>query len=259
MLPPPHASSNSLNLCRDPENTHMNLPVFRGNYTISSNKLSAFFKETFKVGKCYNMETIALETKTGIYKGLIKNRYKNLTIPNFITYITLAFALGGIYLLLNGQFLLGALLFWTICDIFDTLDGFVAKKFNMFSPLGSDLDSLVDVIAFLIPPFLISLQPGNNSLLIPAFIFVFSGIYRLARFNVYKTATGVVVGLQASLATHLICLSLLINVPSSNLPAIYIILSLLMISPIKTKGKYSLYLTAFLITLNILIIVLKLL
>lgn len=189
---------------------------------------------------------------------MIYNRYKNLTIPNFITYFTLAFSLTGIYLLLNGHFLLGALLLWTVCDIFDTLDGFIAYKFNMFSPLGAELDSLVDVIAFLIPPFLISLQSGNYFLLISAFFFVFSGIYRLARFNVVKTSQGDVVGLQASLAAHLIYLSLLINVPSSYLSIIYIILSLLMISPTKSKGKYSLYLTALLITLNVLFVVLKL-
>ena len=204
------------------------------------------------------METIAVNTETRIHKGLINSRYKNLTIPNFITYLTLSFSLTGIYLLLNSNYLLGALLLWTVCDIFDTLDGFIAKKFNMFSPLGAALDSLVDVIAFLIPPFLISLQSGNHFLLISAFIFVFSGIYRLARFNVVKTSQGVVVGLQASLAAHLIYLSLLINVPSTYLSIIYVILSLLMISPIRSKGKYSLYLTALLMTLNVLFVVLKL-
>jgi len=205
------------------------------------------------------MKTIAINTKRRIYKELINNRFENLTIPNFITYFTLAFALSGIYLLLNGHFLLGALLLWTVCDIFDTLDGFIAKKFNMFSPLGADLDSLVDVIAFLIPPFLIGLQSGNDFLLITGFFFVFSGIYRLARFNVVKSPQGVVIGLQASIAVHLIYLSLLINVPSNYLSIIYIILGFLMISAKKSNGKYSLYLTALLIATNVLLIILKLL
>ncbi len=194
-----------------------------------------------------------------IYKYFFNIRFKNLTVPNLFTYFTLVFSLGGIYLLLNGHFMLGALLLWTVCDIFDTLDGFIAKKYNMFSPLGADLDSLVDVIAFLIPPFLISLQSGSDFLMTSAFIFVFSGIYRLARFNVEKNSQGIVVGLQASLAAHLIYLSLLINVSSNYLSIIYIILSLLMISPIKSKGKHSLYLTVLLITLNILLISLQLL
>ena len=205
------------------------------------------------------MKIIAININSRIYKYFISNGLKNLTIPNFITYITLVFSLGGIYLLLNIHFLLGALLLWTVCDIFDTLDGFVAKKYNMFSPLGADLDSLVDVIAFLIPPFLISLQSGNDFLMTSAFIFVFSGIYRLARFNVEKNSQGVVLGLQASLAAHLIYLSLLINVSSNYLSIIYIILSLMMISPIRSKGKHSLYLTALLIPLNIFLISLQLL
>ncbi len=203
------------------------------------------------------MNIIAINS--AIYKYFIDIRFKNLTIPNLFTYFTLVFSLVGIYLLLSVHFLLGALLLWTACDIFDTLDGYIARKFKMFSPLGADLDSLVDVIAFLIPPFLIGLQSGNDFLMTSAFIFVFSGIYRLARFNVEKHSLGIVIGLQASLAAHLIYLSLLINVSSNYLSIIYIILSLLMISPIKSKGNHSLYLTALLITLNILLISLKLL
>ena len=195
----------------------------------------------------------------GIYKFFFDERFENLTIPNFVTYFTLAFALTGIYLLLNNNFLLGALLLWTVCDIFDTLDGFIAKKFNMFSPLGADLDSLVDVIAFLIPPFLISLHSGNEYLMIAACCFVFSGIYRLARFNVEKNAGGVVVGLQASLAAHLIYLSLLINIPFNYLSIVYIAVSLAMILPIRSKGKHSLYLTALLMMINMPLITLQLL
>ncbi len=217
------------------------------------------FKKTFQIREKIFMKIIAINTKSTIYQWLINNQYKNLTIPNFITYLTLTFSLGGIYFLLNAHFLLIALLLWTVCDIFDTLDGFVAKKFNMFSPLGADLDSLIDVTAFLIPPFLISLQSGNPYLIISAFIFVYSGIYRLARFNVEKNSKDVVVGLQASLAAHLIYLSLLINVPDNYLWIIYIVLSFLMLSPTKSKGILSLYVTVFLITLNILLIVFKLL
>lgn len=203
------------------------------------------------------MITVPIKVSS-LYQRLVVHRYENLTPPNLVTGFTLAFALSGIYLLLNSHFLLGALLLWTICDIFDTLDGYIAKRFNMFSPLGADLDSLVDVIAFLIPPFLISFHLGHKFLLVSAFIFVFAGIYRLARFNVEKNSRGVVVGLQASLAAHLIYLALLINVPANYLVMIYIVLSFLMISPKKLEGKYSLQLTGLLITLNALLIVPKL-
>lgn len=195
------------------------------------------------------MKTAILNVKS-FYLNIITNEYKNITIPNFISYFTLLFSLGGIYLLVNDHFLFGALLLWTACDIFDTLDGFVAKKFNMFSPLGADLDSLIDVFAFLVPPFLISLQSKNGLLITSAFIFVASGIFRLARFNVEKTAPGFVIGLQASLAAHLIYLVILLNISDYFLSYIYVILSILMTLPIISKGKYSLILTVVLMGLN---------
>ena len=205
------------------------------------------------------MKSIAISTKSKIFSGLANHQFKNLTIPNVISYFTLTFSLCGIYLLLNSQFLLGAILLWTACDIFDTLDGYVARKFKLFSPLGADLDSLIDVIAFLVPAFLISLQSGSELLMFSAFIFVFSGIYRLARFNVEKNAKNVVVGLSASLAAHLLYSFILMNVSHNAMAIVYIILSLLMVSPIKSKAKNSLYLTAFLITLNITVVCLKVL
>lgn len=200
------------------------------------------------------MELI-FSTSKALYSSVFDHEYKNLTIPNFISYFTLLFALAGVYILLNNHFLLGALLLWSLCDIFDTLDGFVAKKFNMFSPLGADLDSLIDVFAFLVPPFLISLHSENSALIASAFIFVASGIFRLARFNVEKTSKGVVVGMQASLAAHFVYLSLLLNIPAYFLPFIYLTLSILMILPVKSKGKYSLLMTAVLLGLNISILI----
>jgi CDP-diacylglycerol---serine O-phosphatidyltransferase len=205
------------------------------------------------------MKAIAISTKSKFNSGLVNHQFKNLTIPNLISYFTLTFSLCGIYLLLNAQFFLGAILLWTACDIFDTLDGYVARRFKLFSPLGADLDSLIDVIAFLIPPFLISLQSGNSLLLFSAFIFVFAGIYRLARFNVEKNAKNVVVGLQASLAAHLIYSFLLMEMSHSMMAIIYTILSVLMISPIKSSARNSFYLTMFLILLNITVICLKIL
>ena len=205
------------------------------------------------------MKSISISTKSKFYSGFVNHQYKNLTIPNLITYFTLTFSLLGIYLLLNSQFLLGAILLWTACDIFDSLDGYVARKFKLFSPLGADLDSLIDVIAFLVPAFLISLQSGSKLLLFSAFIFVFSGIYRLARFNVEKNAKNVVVGLQASLAAHLLYSFILMNVSHNIMAIVYITLSILMISPIKSKSKNSFYLTVFLMILNITVICLKVL
>ena len=69
------------------------------------------------------------------------------------------------------------------------LDGYITRKFNMKSPIGSDLDSLVDVFAFVIPPFIIALILDINLLLISSAFMVDYGVYRLARFNIVEKSS----------------------------------------------------------------------
>ena len=165
-------------------------------------------------------------------------RFENLTIPNLITYGGLLFALIGIYLLIKNQIVL-AIIFLTLCDVYDTLDGYIARKFKMFSPIGADLDSLVDVIAFVVAPFIIAIQLNSNPLILTAVFFVGCGIYRLARFNAEKKIPGYVKGLQVPIAAHIIYLTILINPPILILSVIYFILGLLMVSTFKSKSRFS--------------------
>jgi len=167
-----------------------------------------------------------------------EKRFRNLTIPNFITYGGLLFALIGIYLLIKNQIIL-AIIFLTLCDGFDTLDGYIARKFNLKSPIGADLDSLVDVIAFLIPPFIIALTLFSTPLILLSVFFVGCGVYRLARFNVETGIPGYVKGLQVPIAGHLVFLTVLINPPILIIQVIYLVLGLLMILNFKSKSVFS--------------------
>ena len=134
----------------------------------------------------------------------IEQEYKNITIPNGITYGGLLFAFIGIYLVIKNEIIL-AILFLTLTDVFDLADGYIAKKFNMHSPIGADLDTLVDIIAFVIPPFIIALIYDNQLLLIASVFMVGCGVYQLARFNVEKTiAIGYRKGISISPPAHLI-------------------------------------------------------
>ena len=151
--------------------------------------------------------------------------FKNLTIPNCITYGGLLFALIGIYLLINNQIIL-AIIFLTLTDVFDIADGYIARKFKMFSPIGGDLDSLVDVIAFAVPPFIIALIFGSNLLIASSVFMVGCGIYRLARFNVEKTVSGYRKGVSISPPVHLIYTAILINIVPMYLSILYIFLVL---------------------------------
>ncbi|MBN1288199.1 MAG: CDP-alcohol phosphatidyltransferase family protein [Actinobacteria bacterium] len=66
--------------------------------------------------------------------------------PNWITFLGLAMALLCGYLLAIGKVPYAAAAF-TVSGILDLLDGYVAKKFNRMSSLGSFLDSVSDRIA----------------------------------------------------------------------------------------------------------------
>lgn len=179
-----------------------------------------------------------------------KKGFKNLTIPNCITYGGLLFALIGIYLLINNQIIL-AIIFLTLTDVFDMADGYIARRFKMFSPIGEDLDSLVDVIAFVIPPFIIALIFDNNFLIIASVFMAGCGIYRLARFNVTKKVPGYRMGLTASLPPHFIYTGILLNIGAVYLGIFYVIFGILMASPKLRKNKYTRFITISTMTINI--------
>ena len=179
-------------------------------------------------------------------------KFKNLTIPNGITYCGLLFALIGIYLLVKNQIIL-AIIFLTLTDVFDMLDGYIARKYKMFSPLGADLDSLVDMVAFVIPPFIIALVFNDNLLIASSAFLVACGIYRLARFNVEKKVSGYVKGLVASLPPHFIYTAILLNLSLGFLAIFYVIFGMMMISTVLTKTKYTYFGTISVMIINLIL------
>ncbi len=68
----------------------------------------------------------------------------------------------------------------------DFLDGYVARKTNLSSPLGADLDSLADVLSFGVAPavlgYVLGLSGGWDAVILV--YFVSCGVARLARYNV---------------------------------------------------------------------------
>jgi len=70
--------------------------------------------------------------------------------------------------------------------VMDALDGRIARRRGMASPLGQELDSLADVVSFGVAPaamaFAVGLRGGWDALLL--IYFVGCGISRLARYNV---------------------------------------------------------------------------
>ena len=107
-------------------------------------------------------------------------------IPNTITSMNLLCgALGVIFTFqgaLNIAFLL--MLAAAVCDF---LDGFAARLFKAYSPMGKELDSLADMVSFgLLPSLMLHrrlVEGGMTGFWIPLIICVFSAL-RLAKFNI---------------------------------------------------------------------------
>ena len=118
-------------------------------------------------------------------------------IPNFLTCCNAFLGAISVVYAFRG-FLQTAALLIICASIFDFLDGFMARKLNVHSPIGADLDSHSDVISFALAPASImymwmdfcfcNLPPEWQSFpftLLPyfAFIIVPFSVYRLAKFN----------------------------------------------------------------------------
>lgn len=64
-------------------------------------------------------------------------------IPNIISVLRIGLVLPVVAALIHGEFVL-ALLLYTVAGVSDGIDGYIAKRFNCSSRLGSILDPLAD-------------------------------------------------------------------------------------------------------------------
>ena len=123
-------------------------------------------------------------------------------LPNLITLFNLF--LGCIVALLlieNNLEVKYVFIITVICLILDYLDGYIARKLNVKSDIGIQLDSLADMVSFgLVPGILLynmfNAAPSSSvgsisSSFIPflGFIITLSSAFRLARYNIRKSAS----------------------------------------------------------------------
>ena len=134
-------------------------------------------------------------------------------IPNFITLLNLFSGCVAVIFALEGNMKLTAL-FVFLGIFFDFFDGFLARKLNVQSDLGVQLDSLADMVTSGLVPglvlfYLFGLAPQPdlvNSELLPYFgLFVtLASAYRLAKFNISTNQSDVFIGLPTPANTLLI-------------------------------------------------------
>jgi CDP-diacylglycerol--serine O-phosphatidyltransferase len=110
-------------------------------------------------------------------------------LPNTLTLCGMFCGFYAILASFRGDFVHAA---WAIiiANIFDGLDGWVARLTNSTTKFGVELDSLSDLVAFGVAPAVLiyswTLQSFGRIGLGAAFIFVICGSLRLARYNVQK-------------------------------------------------------------------------
>jgi CDP-diacylglycerol--serine O-phosphatidyltransferase len=116
-------------------------------------------------------------------------------LANLVTFANVSLGTIALYFVTQKSFLVAIILAW-IAGALDIADGKIARKYNLSSEFGVQLDSFADFLSFVImPAFLLfySLNFSNSFIkLIVGLIFVYyiiSGLRRLVEFNL-KTDAG---------------------------------------------------------------------
>src|SRR5512135_2663523 len=113
-------------------------------------------------------------------------------LPNSLTLCGMFFGFYSILSAIKGNFEHAA---WSImiADVFDGLDGWVARLTHSTTRFGIELDSLSDLVAFGVAPSVLvyewSIAPFGRIGFAAAFLFTACGALRLARYNVQMGST----------------------------------------------------------------------
>jgi CDP-diacylglycerol---serine O-phosphatidyltransferase len=172
-------------------------------------------------------------------------------LPNSITLCGMLAGFISVMFSIEGNFYSAA---WAImiATVFDGLDGWMARVTNTQTRFGVELDSLSDLVAFGVAPAIMmyhwALFPYGRLGWATAFLFVACGALRLARFNVQtETSTSKAFkGMPIPAAAIILCTIVVFHYdpssvfvkPDENIifPIITIMLSLLMVSPLRYHG-----------------------
>ncbi|MFA5352984.1 MAG: CDP-diacylglycerol--serine O-phosphatidyltransferase, partial [Thermodesulfovibrionales bacterium] len=150
---------------------------------------------------------------------------------------------------IDGNYLNAA---WAIivANIFDGLDGWIARLTNTSSRFGVELDSLSDLVAFGVAPAILmykwGLAPFGRLGWAAAFLFMACGALRLARFNIQTGAPGSKAFKGMPIPGAATVLSSIVifyyefwtGIPDKNIffPVVTILLGLLMVSTLRYHG-----------------------
>ncbi|WP_331618283.1 CDP-diacylglycerol--serine O-phosphatidyltransferase [Serpentinicella sp. ANB-PHB4] len=161
-------------------------------------------------------------------------------IPNIFTFFNLALGIVAIINIIKEDYVAASLLI-LLAAFMDRFDGSLARKFDVVSELGKELDSLCDLISFGVAPAILiyafKLGEYGNFGLIIILLFAISGAYRLARYNVMEFE-GVYLGIPITMCGGIVALMTLYSINYTTNP--YFIISMMLFlsyAMISTKIK----------------------
>jgi len=165
----------------------------------------------------------------------------NKSIANSITLLNAMFGSLSLIYTLNGNYKIAAICI-LLAVVMDGMDGRIARRLDIISELGKQLDSLCDLVSFgVAPALLLYAQVMNNfSYDIGTLLFLFfilCGAFRLARFNILNL-THYFLGIPITFAGAIMALVSLQaqNIPDLVIGLISFALSVLMVSNIKIRS-----------------------
>ena len=124
-----------------------------------------------------------------------------LTLPNILTLCNLLCGAAAAVSALRFGNLQWPLLFIVMAAVFDFLDGFAARLFKSYSPLGKELDSLADCVSFGFAPsaILLNIYEANGGVEpwgYLVFVLAAFSALRLAKFNIDENQSTQFIGMN---------------------------------------------------------------
>ncbi len=169
-----------------------------------------------------------------------------------LTYIGLTFSIVGVYfsihLSYDNAFI--CLIIAGICDLFDGKVASLVKRDKDQKAFGKEIDSLCDVVSFLVFPFVLFIMLASSYWYV-GIIYVLCGIIRLAWFNVFFEVgsthyTGLPVTYAALIFPVLYCLITFLSLPSILYVVFYILVAICFIVNIAIKKPTGIWYVVFL-------------
>jgi len=120
------------------------------------------------------------------------DKHNRFNIANMVTYLNVSLGIMAIFFIVKGDFFTAIVLAW-IAGACDIIDGKLARKYDLSTEFGIQLDSFADFLSFVVmPPFLLfyavkhynGVTGAEEIVLGLVFIwYIINGLRRLVEFN----------------------------------------------------------------------------